>query len=294
MEELARLSLNHPVRVFVDGNTDMASNLRQEFVRVKAKKEKDREAIITGIIYKFLPHASIIIYISCLFIMTGHVNTLYVTEQQPSLGGRNVALVKRLAFLKKIISSCFFLVWVAISLLQVSFANRRKGKENAKGDCKTSQRAELSRQVRQTRVNIVIPPGKMSICVYELNYLIIITEVIVKYKDKIHALETEIKAVLKQEEEEKHTRLSEMAISKARNIVQRYLVVRQGRGYRERPRSEQDRKCHTPQVREQKEKKSRKRGRNQKRLVRESGINSIPHDFVLCVCIAREESGFEG
>ncbi len=60
MEELARLSLNHPVRVFVDGNTDMASNLRQEFVRVKAKKEKDREAIITGIIYKFLPHASIL------------------------------------------------------------------------------------------------------------------------------------------------------------------------------------------------------------------------------------------
>ncbi len=76
-------------------------------------------------------------------------------------------------------------------------------------------------------------------------------EVIVKYKDKTHALETEIKAVLKQEEEEKHMRLSEMAISKARNIVQRNLVVRQGRGYREKPKSEQDRKCHTPQVREE-------------------------------------------
>ncbi len=57
----------------------------------------------------------------------------------------------------------------------------------------------------------------MSICVYELNYVIII-EVIVKYKDKIHALEIEIKAVLKQEE--KHMRLSEMAISKARNMIE--------------------------------------------------------------------------
>ena len=50
-------------------------------------------------------------------------------------------------------------------------------------------------------------------------------EVIVKYKDKTHALETEIKAVLKQEEEEKHMRLSEMAISKARNIKETVLII---------------------------------------------------------------------
>ena len=48
VEELVRLSLNRPVRLFVDGNTDMARNLRQEFVRIKAKKESDREAIVTG------------------------------------------------------------------------------------------------------------------------------------------------------------------------------------------------------------------------------------------------------
>ena len=43
-----RLSLNHPVRLFVDSNTDVADNLRQEFVRIKTKKEGDREAIVTG------------------------------------------------------------------------------------------------------------------------------------------------------------------------------------------------------------------------------------------------------
>ena len=48
VEELVRLSLNRPVRLFVDGNTDMAQNLRQEFVRIKAKKEGDREAIVAG------------------------------------------------------------------------------------------------------------------------------------------------------------------------------------------------------------------------------------------------------
>ena len=45
-----RLSLNHPVRLFVDSNTDVADNLRQEFVRIKTKKEGDREAIVTGVV----------------------------------------------------------------------------------------------------------------------------------------------------------------------------------------------------------------------------------------------------
>ena len=49
VEELVRLSLNHPVRLFVDSNTDVADNLRQEFIRIKIKKEGDREAIVTGI-----------------------------------------------------------------------------------------------------------------------------------------------------------------------------------------------------------------------------------------------------
>ena len=48
VEELVRLSLNHPVRLFVDSNMDVADNLRQEFIRIKAKKEGDREAIVTG------------------------------------------------------------------------------------------------------------------------------------------------------------------------------------------------------------------------------------------------------
>ena len=47
MEELARLSMNHPVRLFVDKNTYVAGNLKQEFVRIKSKKG-DRVAIVTG------------------------------------------------------------------------------------------------------------------------------------------------------------------------------------------------------------------------------------------------------
>ena len=38
VEELVRLSLNHPVRLFVDSNTDVADNLHQEFVRVNSTR----------------------------------------------------------------------------------------------------------------------------------------------------------------------------------------------------------------------------------------------------------------
>ena len=53
VEELVALSLNQPVRLFVDNNTDVAHNLRQEFVRIRTNREDDRLAIITG---KYCPN----------------------------------------------------------------------------------------------------------------------------------------------------------------------------------------------------------------------------------------------
>ena len=41
-----------------------------------------------------------------------------------------------------------------------------------------------------------------------------------KYRDKVRALESEVKSILKQEEEEKQLRLSEMEMNKARNLVE--------------------------------------------------------------------------
>jgi len=49
VKELVRLSLNQPVKLFVDSNTDTAYNLQQEFVRIRTKHETDREAIVAGI-----------------------------------------------------------------------------------------------------------------------------------------------------------------------------------------------------------------------------------------------------
>ena len=52
-----------------------------------------------------------------------------------------------------------------------------------------------------------------------------LSEVIVKYRDKINRLQEEVKAILRQEEEEKQMRLSEMAVNKARNLVEHQTEI---------------------------------------------------------------------
>ena len=48
MKDLAAVSLKNPVKLFVNENTDVAYNLRQEFVRIRDNREGDREAIAAG------------------------------------------------------------------------------------------------------------------------------------------------------------------------------------------------------------------------------------------------------
>ncbi|KAK0088661.1 hypothetical protein PV325_011080 [Microctonus aethiopoides] len=50
VKDLAAVSLDKPVRVFVDSNQDVAFNLRQEFVRIRQERENDREAILAALI----------------------------------------------------------------------------------------------------------------------------------------------------------------------------------------------------------------------------------------------------
>lgn len=50
VKDLAKVSLNRPVKVFVNNNQTVAFNLRQEFIRIRENKENDREPILAALI----------------------------------------------------------------------------------------------------------------------------------------------------------------------------------------------------------------------------------------------------
>jgi len=60
VEQLATVSLNKPMKVFVDSNKVVAWNLRQEFVRVR--KDEDREALLAALVCRtFRDHTMVFI-----------------------------------------------------------------------------------------------------------------------------------------------------------------------------------------------------------------------------------------
>ncbi|XP_076293966.1 dead-box helicase Rs1 [Lasioglossum baleicum] len=62
VKDLAAVSLDKPVKIFVDSNQDVAFNLRQEFIRIRKEREGDREAILAALICRtFHDHAMVFV-----------------------------------------------------------------------------------------------------------------------------------------------------------------------------------------------------------------------------------------
>ncbi|XP_029666526.1 probable ATP-dependent RNA helicase DDX27 [Formica exsecta] len=62
VKDLAAVSLDKPIKIFVDSNQDVAFNLRQEFIRIRKEREGDREAILAALVCRtFHDHTMIFV-----------------------------------------------------------------------------------------------------------------------------------------------------------------------------------------------------------------------------------------
>lgn len=48
VEDLVKMSLKRPVKIFINANDDVTPRLKQEFVRLRDNSDKNREVILSG------------------------------------------------------------------------------------------------------------------------------------------------------------------------------------------------------------------------------------------------------
>lgn len=60
VRDLADLSLTNPVRLFLNNNTDVALHLRQEFIRIRSKREGDREPLLCALVTRYFNEHTIV------------------------------------------------------------------------------------------------------------------------------------------------------------------------------------------------------------------------------------------
>ncbi|XP_015766933.1 PREDICTED: probable ATP-dependent RNA helicase DDX27 [Acropora digitifera] len=230
VEELANLSLNQPVRLFVDNNTDVAYNLRQEFVRIRNNRENDRLAIVTALCSRSFDEHCLI------FMQTKHsahrlriiLGLLGLNVEE--LHG-NLTQLQRLEALRK------FKEGQVDILVATDLASRGLDILGVKTVINTTLPPTLKQYIH--RVGRTARAGRsgrsislvgererkllkdiVKLAKTPVKSRIVPGEVIDKYKSKIEGLEKDVKAILKQEGEEKELRVSEIQMNKARNLIE--------------------------------------------------------------------------
>jgi len=229
VEELTVLSLNQPVRLFIDHNTDVAKTLQQEFVRIRANRENDRLAIVAALCCRtFKQHTLIFLQTKRLAhklrILLGLVG-LNVAELHGDL-----TMLQRLESLEKYKNGDVDIL-VATDLAArgldvvgvktvISFNMPTTLKSYIHRVGRTARAGKAGRSITLVgEKERKMLKGIVKNASVPVKNRIIPPEVIERYKKKIEELEKDIKDILKQEETEKELRIADMQVKKAQNLI---------------------------------------------------------------------------
>jgi len=229
VEELVSLSLNHPVRIFIDQNTNVASCLQQEFVRIRANREDDRMAIVAALCCRnFNKHCLVFCQTKKLAHHFRIVLGLFGLRSGELHGDLNQ--MQRLEALD-LFKNGNIDVLVATDLVArgldipgvmtvISFNMPSSFKSYIHRVGRTARAGKFGRSItlvgEKERKNLKLACKTSNVPV---KHRIVSSEIVEFFKGKLKYCEKNVAEILKEEEEAKQIRMSEMEMTKAKNIL---------------------------------------------------------------------------
>ncbi|KIK71025.1 hypothetical protein GYMLUDRAFT_235410 [Collybiopsis luxurians FD-317 M1] len=232
VDELVKMSLNKPVRLFVDPKKSVARNLTQEFVRVRAAKESERSAILVTlckrtfksnvIVFlrsKKLAHQMRIIF-SLLGLKCGELHGDLTQEQRLKAlqefrdGMVDYLMATDLAARGLDIKGIETVINYDMPGQLAQYLHRvgRTARAGNQGRSVTLV-GEADRKMLKAAIKHASDKDK-------IRHRIVPQDAVGKWAQKLESITKEISEVLQEEKEEKQLRQAEMELKKGQNIIE--------------------------------------------------------------------------
>ncbi|KAI8586661.1 P-loop containing nucleoside triphosphate hydrolase protein [Geranomyces variabilis] len=229
VDDLIKLSLNRPVRLFVDSSSSIASRLIQEFIRVRSHREEQRPAILAALCTRTYKAQTIIFFRSKAAAHHMRIVFTLLGLKAAELHG-NLTQAQRLEALE------MFREQKVDFLLATDLASRGLDINGIKTvinyDMPKNYAQYVHRIGRTARagaagraVSLVGEADrnvlKMAIknSRDEVKHRVVPASVVTKYEAKVAALEADVKATYAQEAHDKDVRIAEMQVTRMQNMI---------------------------------------------------------------------------
>uniref|UniRef100_A0A158QP43 ATP-dependent RNA helicase DDX27 n=1 Tax=Haemonchus placei TaxID=6290 RepID=A0A158QP43_HAEPC len=245
IDELASMSLKKPVKIFINENTETALKLRQEFIRIRAGRETDREAIVSALVTRTFQENTII------FVrMKKDCQRLHILL---GLLGLKVPIViletKQISY---VLGSYLYNFQIDV-LVSTDLASRGLDIEGVQ----TVINMHMPKTIKQYihRVGRTARAGRAGRSISlvgeddrkllkeiintnpdrTLKQRMVAPEVVEAYRQRIDSLEESIRQIDLEEKEEKELRLAESALTKTKEKLETGTTEREGRVWFQKP-----------------------------------------------------------